>query len=80
MRSLVRAVQCIKSSQKYRLLDRELPSKVSISERKKERKGVPGAGGEEGFIEDWRGQTGGLITKRITKQHSKQDYVINLER
>ena len=36
MRSLVRAVQCIKSSQKYRLLDRELPSKVSISERKKE--------------------------------------------
>ena len=32
MRSLVRAVQCIKSSQKYRLLDRELPSKVSMGE------------------------------------------------
>ena len=48
MRSLVRAVQCIKSSQKYRLLDRELPSKVSM----KERKSVSGARGEEAFIHD----------------------------
>jgi hypothetical protein len=34
MRSLLRAVQCTESLQKYGLVDRQLPSKVSIIEKK----------------------------------------------